>query len=160
MTDARDALTIDALLDLVDRKNDEISELSKEWIDHQTWVDAELQQRDIEINHLRDMVNVANPNALQLAQSTVLSPGWVYLIQEKSEGHYKIGKTKKPEARMRVFGIKLPFKVNIICKIRAANYHQLEKDLHTMFSDKRINGEWFVLDTADVAFIQSLATED
>ncbi len=81
--------------------------------------------------------------------------GYVYLIVSP-EGHYKIGKTKNPENRKKTFEVKLPFRVEYVCVIKADDMDTLEKELHARFSDKRINGEWFSLNPEDVAYIQGL----
>jgi hypothetical protein len=97
--------------------------------------------------------------AIQQALTTPqLAPGFVYLIQEKSEGHYKIGKEKTAASRTKTFEVKLPFKIDVICRIPTENRHNLEKELHDMFHLKRIRGtEWFILNDRDVEFIKSLA---
>jgi hypothetical protein len=87
-----------------------------------------------------------------------LAPGYVYLVREKSEGHYKIGREKTAASRTKTFEVKLPFKIDVICRIPTDNRHRLEKELHEMFHLKRIRGtEWFVLDDKDVDFIKSMA---
>lgn len=90
-------------------------------------------------------------------RSAGVAPGWVYLIQERSAGHYKIGKSSKPVDRIKTFKLTLPFKVDFICVIPHANHHQLEKELHAMFADKHVEGEWYALGAQDVEFIRSLA---
>jgi hypothetical protein len=86
--------------------------------------------------------------------------GYVYLIQEVSNGHFKIGRTRNPQDRLSTFNVKLPFMIDYICLIPASNMRALESRLHSRFASKRVDGEWFSLSPADVAFIQSLATED
>lgn len=83
--------------------------------------------------------------------------GYVYLLQETSEGYFKIGKTRKPQDRKTTFDVKLPFIVGYICMIQSPNMHVLESTLHRKFASKRVNGEWFALEPADVEYIQSLA---
>jgi Meiotically up-regulated gene 113 len=84
------------------------------------------------------------------------SKGFVYLIQSQS-GAYKIGRTKNPNDRLKTFNVKLPFEVEFICLIETANMHALEAELHEQFSDKRVNGEWFNLNSDDVEYIKGLA---
>lgn len=86
--------------------------------------------------------------------------GYVYLIQEASNGHFKIGRTRNPQDRLTTFNVKLPFMIDYICLIPSSNMRRLESRLHSKFTSKRVNGEWFALDAVDVAFIQSLAQED
>lgn len=69
--------------------------------------------------------------------------GYVYLIGSPIFGWYKIGKAKTPEVRVRDLGILLPFKIEVIAVWKAENHHLLEKTLHEMYAENRINGEWF-----------------
>jgi len=45
----------------------------------------------------------------------------------------------------------------LICTIATEDMHGLESRLHKRFADKRANGEWFLLDEADVEYIRGLA---
>ena len=69
--------------------------------------------------------------------------GYVYLIGSTVFGWYKIGKSKTPEVRVRDLGILLPFKIKVIAVWSAENHSAMEKALHEMYADKKINGEWF-----------------
>lgn len=81
--------------------------------------------------------------------------GYVYLIKSPTR-YYKIGKTGNPDDRMRTFNVKLPFEVSYLCLIKTDDMHLLEKELHERFSSKRVNGEWFRLKKADIAYIMQL----
>lgn len=83
--------------------------------------------------------------------------GYVYLVQSPTE-NYKIGRTKNPENRMRTFGVQLPFEVEYVCVIKTPDMYALERELHERFASKRVNGEWFTLETADVEYIKGLAS--
>lgn len=83
--------------------------------------------------------------------------GYVYLLQS-STGHYKIGRTRNPEDRLRTFGVMLPFEVEYVCVIQTPDMFKLESDLHNLFSQKRVSGEWFSLDNTDVDHIKGLAS--
>lgn len=80
-------------------------------------------------------------------------PGYIYLIQSPT-GHYKIGRTKDLHNRLKTFGVQLPFEVEFICVIETDDMYGLERRLHEHFAAKRVNGEWFALDTADVEFLK------
>lgn len=82
--------------------------------------------------------------------------GYVYLLQSPTTA-FKIGYTKNPADRMRTFGIQLPFEVEYLCLIKTDDMISLESDLHNLYSEKRINGEWFALDPEDVEYIKGLA---
>lgn len=85
------------------------------------------------------------------------SGGWyVYLIQEQSQGHYKIGKAKNVQQRLNQL-IKLPMIITPIVIIETNDNTRLERQLHRQFADKRVDGEWFKLTDDDVAYIKGLA---
>ena len=69
--------------------------------------------------------------------------GYVYLIGTPTFGWYKIGKSITPEIRIKDLGILLPFKIHVIGVWKAENHHLMETTLHEMYTDCRINGEWF-----------------
>ncbi len=79
--------------------------------------------------------------------------GFVYLIRSVS-GHYKIGCTKDPDHRLQLFSVKLPFEIEFIHIIATTNMFELERELHLKFHNKRINGEWFMLDEMEVEKIK------
>ncbi|MEY6431239.1 GIY-YIG nuclease family protein [Thioalkalicoccus limnaeus] len=78
--------------------------------------------------------------------------GYVYLI--RSLYGYKIGKTKRMKERARLFSVKLPFDFEIAHYAWCADYHRAETILHRRYGHKRLNGEWFSLDHADVEEIK------
>lgn len=69
--------------------------------------------------------------------------GYVYLIGTSVYGWYKIGKSKTPEVRISNLGILLPFKIKVYRVWRAEDHDAMEKALHEMYTQNRINGEWF-----------------
>lgn len=80
--------------------------------------------------------------------------GYVYLIS--SPHGYKIGKSRTPKKRYSVLKVAMPFSTRVVCVIETYKMSQLERDLHQRFDDKRINGEWFNLNDADVTYILGL----
>ena len=83
-------------------------------------------------------------------QNTV-SGGYVYLI--KSEYGYKIGKTKNMKQRTQLFGVKLPFSIEIAGYGWFDNYSAAEAEYHRRYAHKRLDGEWFKLSESDVLTI-------
>lgn len=83
--------------------------------------------------------------------------GYVYLIQELNDGHFKIGRTRNPNNRFETFGVKLPAKIDYICLIPTEDTHLLENNLHWHFKHRHVAGEWFALSDEDVASIIALA---
>jgi hypothetical protein len=81
--------------------------------------------------------------------------GYVYLIVSEM-GQYKIGKTNNPKHRSKMFGLTLPFNVELIHLIETDDMGMLEASLHDRFAPNRINGEWFDLTPEDVSYIKSL----
>ena len=82
-------------------------------------------------------------------------PGYVYLLKGPS-GYYKIGMTQNPATRRASFGVTLPFEVEFECLIKTDDMSGLELKLHDMYSNRRVNGEWFNLTSEDIAYIKSL----
>jgi hypothetical protein len=82
--------------------------------------------------------------------------GYVYLVKSPT-GTYKIGRAKNPWNRVKTFGVKLPFEVELIHLIECEQYHDVEANLHARFASKRVNGsEFFALTDEDVAYIKSI----
>lgn len=83
-------------------------------------------------------------------------PGYVYLL--KSGEYYKIGKAKNLKNRLDslAVGVKTPFDIKLIHSFKSNDYTADELSLHNKFSDKRSDGEWFVLSSEDVSWICSI----
>jgi hypothetical protein len=81
-------------------------------------------------------------------------PGYIYLVQAvHPQNHYKIGLSKNPVERIRKMGVILPFPIEVKHLMKTNHMKRAEKHLHEEFSHKRLNGEWFDLDDADVQSI-------
>ncbi|MBK9479891.1 MAG: GIY-YIG nuclease family protein [Bacteroidetes bacterium] len=74
--------------------------------------------------------------------------GYVYLL--KSEYGYKVGCSAKLNERINRFGVLLPFKFSVDSIIKCSDYMNTEKIIHNIFSNKRLNGEWFNLSESDL----------
>ena len=79
--------------------------------------------------------------------------GVVYVL--KSAYGYKVGRTRSVPDRMRTFGVQLPFAYSIPMCVWFDDCHVAEKRYHDLFSNKRINGEWFDLADEDVEIIRA-----
>lgn len=79
-------------------------------------------------------------------------PGKVYII--KGDKYFKIGKSRDFEARLRLFNLTLPFKVEVFHTIETNDCTTLESYFHKLFAAKRVNGEWFILSPDELNFIK------
>lgn len=85
-------------------------------------------------------------------------PGYIYVI--KSEYGYKIGKSKNLQDRTRLFSVKLPFPISVEISAWSPTYSIKERDLHRRFAHKRLEGEWFALNGADLNQIRATLLHD
>lgn len=81
--------------------------------------------------------------------------GYVYLVQSVS-GHYKIGRTRNVDNRLRTFNVKLPFEIELTHVINSYDMVDAERILHARYAHRRVNGEWFALSPDDVTAIKSI----
>lgn len=83
--------------------------------------------------------------------------GYVYLIGDTDNGHYKIGVTKKEvEKRLKRLQTGNSNSLSIISTFYYSYPFRLETMLHNFFREKRINGEWFILDNDDIFNFNSI----
>lgn len=80
--------------------------------------------------------------------------GYVYLVE--SRGRFKIGQSKHPFKRLKSLTTGSPDSMRIVHSFRSLLYKFIEQQLHMKFASKRIRGEWFLLEPADVDYIKSL----
>ncbi len=82
---------------------------------------------------------------------------YVYLLHDSASGLYKIGFTKHPD--QRILDIEHEFNVDLdyVCTIETDNMRRLEEELHKKYAKKRLEGEWFDLDEAEVEYITGLS---
>ena len=87
--------------------------------------------------------------------------GYIYLFESESgyETQYKIGYTRnKSTLKKRVKALQTgnPNKIKIIDFFETHHGRKIETTLHSIYSMKRLEGEWFELDKYDVdLFIES-----
>jgi hypothetical protein len=76
---------------------------------------------------------------------------------DKNTGYYKIGRSLKPKFREKTLQSEKP-----TIELLFSNDAKIkkEKDLHNMFSDKRIRGEWFDLNGSDLTKIKEYLNVD
>lgn len=74
--------------------------------------------------------------------------GAVYLF--KHGKYYKIGKTNDTVRRGNELKIQLPENLDLIHEIKTDDPSGIEAYWHRRFEAKRMNGEWFDLNSADI----------
>jgi hypothetical protein len=86
--------------------------------------------------------------------------GYVYLFKKTGTNIYKIGMTQTESVSDRFTSFKTYSEtpVEIVSVVETENPPFLEKKLHTQFSEKRLNGEFFRLDDIDVMLFKDYET--
>lgn len=104
-----------------------------------------LTQDEWERSHLSYDLKQARAD-LQALEPT----GYVYLMH--CGPYYKIGRSIDPDKRLEQLAIQLPYKPQLVHSIASNTPAWTEQFFHTYFATKRMNGEWFKLDEADVEY--------
>ncbi|MEK4129729.1 GIY-YIG nuclease family protein [Solibacillus sp. FSL W8-0474] len=82
--------------------------------------------------------------------------GYVYIIEEGSNGYVKIGKANDPMKRVvNGLGAKSPYAIEVLHLIPTHVPLDVEKWFHKTYQKERLNGEWFRLSDAQKAEIQA-----
>jgi hypothetical protein len=77
----------------------------------------------------------------------VSDAGYVYVYG--GEGMYKIGRAANPQSRVRRFPL-MPFEAKILYVIATNKMTELETQLHALFRESSLRGEWFKLTPSDL----------
>ncbi|MGV8864545.1 MAG: GIY-YIG nuclease family protein [Pseudomonas sp.] len=93
------------------------------------------------------------PAARSVTSSSSAIPGFVYVI--RSDYGFKIGKTVNMKNRTRLFEVKLPFAISVEHYAWFDDYSHAERSFHMQYHAKRLEGEWFDLNPADIAHIKT-----
>lgn len=78
---------------------------------------------------------------------------YIYLIRESFQGLVKIGIATDLYARMVAMEASCPQELELISYVVSSNAKVIEGYIHQRFSEKRYKGEWFRLDSQDVALV-------
>ena len=81
----------------------------------------------------------------------------IYII--KGDKFYKIGFANNVKSRLSTIQAGNPFDLELVFSKELFSAPLFEQRLHKMFYSKRVRGEWFVLDTIDIAEITTLLNE-
>jgi hypothetical protein len=75
--------------------------------------------------------------------------GHVYLIAGTYNGKtmFKIGKANDLNQRLRTFEVRIPFDIDLVFAIEVKNPSRVESQIHKVFKDNRVDGEWFDFNT-------------
>lgn len=92
-------------------------------------------------------------DSLSSGASQAANGGHIYVI--KSPYGFKIGKTRTLRDRTRLFAVKLPFPIEVVMTGWFSDYSAAERKLHRQFASKRLEGEWFDLNVADLKVLRS-----
>lgn len=99
----------------------------------------------VPVEHLTEVIEEKAPEKL----SDIFTK--VYVMIDKNTGFYKIGRSKNPGLRERTLQSEKP-------TIEMLFFHDArvkdEKELHEMFEEKRVRGEWFDLSGTDLLKIR------
>ncbi len=86
---------------------------------------------------------------------------YIYLMRNMRNGYTKIGKSKNPKFRGKTLQSEEP-EIELICAYKTwAGY---EKELHEVYANKRVRGEWFNFSESEILAVQTnivgMAAED
>lgn len=74
--------------------------------------------------------------------------GFIYVI--KAEDRYKIGRSISKRSRIKTHQTSSPVEISLVFEQQVDDCVNMELELHDLFSDKRVKGEWFALDEKDL----------
>ncbi|MFH1621209.1 MAG: GIY-YIG nuclease family protein [Patescibacteria group bacterium] len=106
-----------------------------------------------QIRNCEDVIELCRPalakkNESEKSLDSDSKIGEVYLF--KSGRYYKIGKTNDSVRRGQELRIQLPENLDLIHSIKTDDPSGIEAYWHRRFEPKRMNGEWFDLNSADI----------
>ena len=80
--------------------------------------------------------------------------GFVYVLSTQ-DGFYKIGRTRNLQNRLMDLRIALPYKLTteMLFQCEVGREREVEAALHDIFSERRMNGEWFKLTAEDLQWL-------
>lgn len=87
---------------------------------------------------------------------------YIYVVQ--ADTAFKIGISNNPQARIHTIRGCNPVEIEVVLLAKMPEcsretVEQIEKELHTMFANKQIRGEWFRLEPEDIEQIKAYLAE-
>jgi hypothetical protein len=77
---------------------------------------------------------------------------YIYILKCHNTGLYKIGRSINPGFREKTLMGQIPSITTVF--ISPVTHPSAEKELHKIFKEKRVRGEWFSLNESDLKFIK------
>jgi hypothetical protein len=131
---------------IIDREEAEkIIEVCKNYLSHIE--DEQIKSYNRQLLTLRQ-----NEPYIYPKEKVARRPTFVYLMHNNRNGLYKIGKSNNPTVREATLQSQEP-EIELIFSHESS--HQAERELHQIFNDKRVRGEWFKLLRTDLEFIKN-----
>lgn len=84
-------------------------------------------------------------------------PGHIYVV--RSGEHFKIGKASDLKARLSTHQTSSPELLDVVIAVEVDDMTHTERELHEIFSEKRVRGEWFKLDGQDLETLTRYFTD-
>lgn len=78
--------------------------------------------------------------------------GFIYVV--RSQGFYKIGRTKNKESRTRKYVTENPLPIEFVVWTEVDACWHVERELHKALEPKRYRSEWYRLEDGDVEKIK------
>ncbi len=69
--------------------------------------------------------------------------GFVYLIEDETRGHVKIGISQDPGRRLRDLSAAHSVPLRLVRSVKVEHPRSVEREMHGRFTHLRLNGEWF-----------------
>lgn len=126
------------------------------------WRTGEFTQRDLASKYhlscglINRMVKHVNKDISFKSPRFYTVKNYLYLITANEfDGLVKIGITNCLNDRIKQLQNGCPFKLFLLRKYEVENANAIEAMLHSFFFRKRLEGEWFRLDSLDISYIDS-----
>lgn len=84
---------------------------------------------------------------------TGIEPEFIFFIKQNRLSPIKIGKTNNLDRRIRDLILSSPYGITVLGYIKTINGSDVLKTVHDVFSEYRLNGDWFDISKQDVALL-------